>query len=214
MTNLLTESRSAKEAGLALCANCHKPNYITQQEADEETARCMRCHSLLTLRKSKSLENTIAWTIAAVIAFIPANTFPVMTFFTLGSGQASTIISGVEAFIHLGMYPVAIIVFVASFLVPLGKIFGLLILIYSAKRPGRLSSKQCVALYHLIEFLGPWSMLDVFVVALMVAVLNLGFITSIEAGLGITYFALMVIFTLFAAHSFDPRLIWDNQKDD
>lgn len=209
MAEGLNIGKSAKESNLALCLNCHKVN-----EFSGPNCHCSRCYSQLFLRKTNSIEYTLAWTIAAIIAFIPANTLPVMTFYSLGSRQASTIISGIEAFFQLGMYPVAIIVFIASFLVPLGKIIGLLFLVYAIKRQAQLTPQQCNGLYHLIEFLGPWSMLDVFVVALMAAVLNLGFISSIEAGPGITFFAVMVVFTMFAAHSFDPRLIWDNQKND
>ena len=201
--------KTAKQSGLGLCPQCHKLNRMA-----DERHHCVRCHAVFYQRKPNSMQHTIAWTVAAMITFIPANLYPIMIFNTLGKSDSSTILSGIETFIHLGMYPVALIVFIASFIVPLGKIIGLLILIASVKRGSKLEPEQRTKLYHLVEFLGPWSMLDVFVVAVMAAVVNLGFLTSIQVGIGITFFTLMVIFTMFAAESFDPRLIWDNQNNE
>lgn len=201
--------KTAKQAGLGHCLKCHRLNVIK-----EKNQRCSCCNGKISLRKYRSLEYTTAWTLAAIIAFFPANLYPIMVFNTLGSNESSTILSGIKTFIQLDMYPVALIVFIASFIVPLGKMLGLTILIVSVKFGSKVEPKQRTLLYHLVEFLGPWSMLDVFVVALMAAVVNLGFITSIEVGPGISYFALMVIFTMFAAESFDPRLLWDNQNND
>lgn len=189
---------------VATCPCCHKLNIM---EAEQQA--CSRCHSKVTLRKPRSLEFTMAWTIAALIMFIPANTYPMMVFYTLGKPDASTILEGIAIFIQMGMFPVAIIIFIASFVVPLGKIMGLFVLMYNAKYNSKLTLEKQAKLYHLVEFLGPWSMLDVFVVAVMAAVVNLGFLTSIDAAPGITYFTLMVVFTMFAAENFDPRLLWD-----
>jgi len=126
----------------------------------------------------------------------------------------STVLEGVQALIQFGMYPVAIVVFVASFVVPIGKIIGLLVLVWGVKFHRNIKPKQRTQMFLLIEFLGPWSMLDVFVVTIMAATVSLGFLTYVEPGDGLTYFALMVIFTMFAAQSFDPRLIWDNHQYD
>ena len=202
-------AKTAKRAGLARCLRCHKLNHIIRKDQ-----RCSCCQAKVSLRKYRSLEYTLAWTIAAIVAFIPANLYPIMIFTSLGSPEASTILSGIKSFIQLGMYPVALVVFIASFIVPLGKMLGLIILIITVKTGSKVDARHRTQLFHLVEFLGPWSMLDVFVVALMAAVVNLGFITSIEAGPGISYFALMVIFTMFAAESFDPRLLWDNLEND
>lgn len=200
---------SAKSKGLSLCLKCNKLNVATGKKQ-----KCVRCHAYFYQRKPKSLQYTIAWTIAAMVMFIPANLLPIMVFTKLGNAEASTILSGIFTFMKLGMYPVAIIVFLASFIVPLGKIIGLVILVHGCQNSEKLQPKQRTKLYHLVEFLGPWSMLDVFVVALMVGVVNLGFITSIEAGSGINYFTLMVVFTMFAANSFDPRLLWDSHHNE
>jgi paraquat-inducible protein A len=200
-------SNKALSSGLGNCPRCHKLNVM-----HSEKQHCTRCKTLFTPRKPKSIQYTLAWTIAALVMFIPANTYPMMVFYTLGKPDASTILEGIAIFIQMGMFPVAIIIFIASFIVPLGKIIGLFTLMYNAQYPTKLTLKQQGKLYHLVEFLGPWSMLDVFVVAVMAAVVNLGFLTSIEAASGITYFTLMVIFTMFAAESFDPRLLWDNHQ--
>ncbi|MGJ8691786.1 MAG: paraquat-inducible protein A [Thalassotalea sp.] len=202
--------RIALHEGLGICPHCQK----LQPAEPQQKTKCIRCHANFHLRKPKSIEFTLAWTIAAIVMFFPANLLPIMVFTTLGSEESSTILSGINTFIQMGMLPVAIIVFTASFIVPIGKIIGLLILTSSVKYGSKLTEKQQTKLYHLVEFLGPWSMLDVFVVAIMAAVVNLGFLTSIAAGDGITYFALMVLFTIFAAESFDPRLIWDSKNND
>jgi paraquat-inducible protein A len=200
-------SNKALAAGLGSCPRCHKLNVML---ADRQT--CSRCLTVFAARKPKSLEYTLAWTIAALVMFIPANIYPMMVFYTFGKPDTSTILEGIAIFIQMGMLPVAFIIFIASFVVPLCKIIGLFTLMYNAKRKTKLTLKQQGKLYHMVEFLGPWSMLDVFVVAVMAAVVNLGFLTSIEPAMGITYFALMVVFTIFAAESFDPRLLWDNHQ--
>ncbi len=197
-------SSKAKSLGLGCCPNCQKLNYMY-----EEKQQCGRCSCYFHLRKPHSVQYTLAWTIAALIMFIPANTYPMMIIYELGSSEASTILEGIATFFQMGLYPIAIIIFIASFIIPLGKIIGLLILIYNTKKFTRFSRRSQSKLYHLVEYLGPWSMLDVFVVAVMAAVVNLGYISSIDAESGLTYFTLMVIFTMFAAASFDPRLLWD-----
>ena len=194
-------------AGLGNCPKCHKLHRMTS-----EVGNCLRCHTQFTARIPKSIDYTLAWTIAALIMFIPANLFPMMVVYTLGNAEASTIMEGIILFIKFDMIPVAIVIFIASFIVPLSKIVVLFVLIFSVKRKNKLTLKQQTKLYHLVEFLGPWSMLDVFVVAVMAAVVDLGFLTSIEADVGIVYFTLMVIFTMFAAGNFDPRLMWDKHQ--
>jgi len=197
----------AKELGFSVCPQCHKLN-----PAKVGRHKCIRCKAIFYQRKPRSIQYTIAWAVAAMVMFIPANTYPIMVFTTLGVAESSTILSGILTFLTLGMYPVALIVFIASFIVPLGKILGLFILVHGVHKGKGLEPAQRTKLYHIVEFLGPWSMLDVFVVAIMAAVVNLGFITSIEVGPGINYFALMVVFTMFAAESFDPRLLWDDHQ--
>jgi len=202
---------TAKFNNLVACELCHKLNNI---ELATGKMQCVRCNSTIHSRKANSLERTWALVIASAIAFIPANMLPIMTVLYLGDGTPDTIISGIVLLIKMGMAPVALLVFVASFLVPLGKIVGIVILLLSVQKHTRISPNQRAILYRLVELFGKWSMLDVFVVSIMAAVVQLGFISEIIAGPGVTAFAIMVILTMFAAHAFDPRLIWDEEGND
>jgi len=209
--NLLINT--AMNNNLALCPQCHKLNKLRSEAAKREKIQCVRCHGLFYQRKPQSLQYTLAWNIAALIAFIPANLYPIMIIYSLGIGDPSTILSGIGQFIDQGLYPIAVIIFTASIIVPLLKIIGLFLLVYRVHTGVRLRPDKHSKFYHALEFLGPWSMLDVFVVALLVAVVELGFVTSVAAGPAINYFTLTVIFTMLAANSFDPRLLWDKNQD-
>ena len=197
---------SARSKGYVSCHSCKK---LTRIRADEAKPKCPRCRAPLHVRVPNSAEHCWALVIASLIAFVPANLLPIMTVTYLGSGKPDTILSGIIALIQAGLAPVAVIVFIASFVVPLAKILGLMILLITVNRHSRVQPKHRTIMYRLVEFLGKWSMLDVFVVAIMAAVVNLGFITTIEPGVGALAFAVMVILTMFAARAFDPRLIWD-----
>lgn len=199
--------KKAQKLGLGSCPCCHKLNQLTSHKQE-----CSRCKHVFTPRKEHSVQFTIAWTIAALIMFIPANVYPMMVVNSLGKNEASTILEGIAIFIQLGMYPIALIIFIASFIIPLAKILGLTVLIYHTKKHSKLSRRKQTKLFTIIESLGQWSMLDVFVVVILVAVVNFGFITNIEAASGITYFALMVVFTMLATASFDSRLMWDIER--
>ncbi|TMM45649.1 paraquat-inducible protein A [Colwellia ponticola] len=199
--------KTAKQAGLALCPKCHKLNNVTS-----EPIQCSRCNGLFYQRNHHSLQYTLAWCVAALLAFIPANLYPIMIVYQLGIGEEATILSGIGEFINHGLYPIAIIIFTASIIVPLLKIIGLFVLVYKVHTGVRLKPNKHSKFYHVLELLGPWSMLDVFVVALMVTVVELGFVTSVAAGPAINYFTITVLFTMFAANSFDPRLLWDKKS--
>ncbi|RHW76336.1 paraquat-inducible protein A [Colwellia sp. RSH04] len=198
--------KTAKELGLGLCPKCHKVNTM-----HTEPMQCVRCHGWFYQRNRNSLQYTLAWNIAALLAFIPANLYPIMIIYSLGIGDESTILSGIGQFIDQGLYPIAVIIFTASIIVPLIKIIGLFVLVYKVHTGVRLKPTKHSKIYYMLEFLGPWSMLDVFVVALLVAVVELGFVTSVAAGPAINYFTMTVIFTMIAANSFDPRLLWDKK---
>lgn len=198
--------KTAKELGLGLCPKCHKVNTM-----HTEPMQCVRCHGWFYQRNRNSLQYTLAWNIAALLAFIPANLYPIMIIYSLGIGDESTILSGIGQFIDQGLYPIAVIIFTASIIVPLIKIIGLFVLVYKVHTGVRLKPNKHSKIYYMLEFLGPWSMLDVFVVALLVAVVELGFVTSVAAGPAINYFTMTVIFTMIAANSFDPRLLWDKK---
>ncbi len=165
-------------------------------------------------RRPNSILRTWALLLTAAILYIPANVLPIMTVSSLGQGDPSTIMSGVIQLVQHGMFPIAAVVFVASILVPTFKLVGIALLLFSVQRHQPLSARQRIIMYRFIEFIGRWSMLDIFVIAILVAVVNFGRLASIEANLGAVAFASVVILTMLAAVTFDPRLIWDNTESD
>jgi paraquat-inducible protein A len=199
----------AIDAGILICIECHELN---KQEADEQI--CTRCGALVHARRPNSLVRTWALLITAAILYIPANLLPIMTVNSLGQGDPSTIMSGVIQLVQHGMIPIAAVVFIASILVPTFKLVGIALLLFSVQRRQPLSARQRIVMYRFIEFIGRWSMLDIFVIAILVAVVNFGRLASIEANLGAIAFASVVILTMLAAVTFDPRLIWDNTESD
>ena len=201
----------AIDAGILICAKCHELN---RQEPDTDEQVCTRCGALVHARRPNSLMRTWALLITAAILYIPANILPIMTVSTLGQGSPDTIMSGVITLMKHGMFPIAAVVFVASILVPTFKLVGIALLLYSVQRHQPLSARQRIVMYRFIEFIGRWSMLDIFVIAILVAVVNFGRIASVEANLGAVAFASVVILTMLAAVTFDPRLIWDNTESD
>ncbi|MDY0362920.1 MAG: paraquat-inducible protein A [Desulforegulaceae bacterium] len=195
---------------IIVCHVCQKINYC---QNPYNKIKCIRCGSSIHYRKNESIQKTWAYLIAALIFYIPANIYPIMTFSAFGKTNGDTIISGVAAFIRSGLWPLALIVFTASIFVPLAKIFGLMFILCSIKYKWDFFYKERTKLYFIVEFIGKWSMLDVFLISLMTSIVKLGNIAEVNPGPGITYFALVVILTLFAAMSFDPRLIWDNHTN-
>ncbi|ALI02242.1 paraquat-inducible protein A [Pseudomonas sp. FW306-02-F02-AA] len=201
----------AIDAGILICIECHELN---KQEPDTDEQTCTRCGALVHARRPNSLMRTWALLITAAILYIPANVLPIMTVSTLGQGEGDTIMSGVITLVQHGMFPIAAVVFVASILVPTFKLVGIALLLFSVQRRQPLSARQRIVMYRFIEFIGRWSMLDIFVIAILVAVVNFGRLASIEANLGAVAFASVVILTMLAAVTFDPRLIWDNTESD
>ncbi|CRM84264.1 MULTISPECIES: paraquat-inducible protein A [Pseudomonas] len=201
----------AIDAGILICGECHELN---RQDPDTDEQTCTRCGALVHARRPNSLTRTWALLITAAILYIPANLLPIMTINSMGQGAPSTIMAGVIDLVHYGMFPIATVVFVASILVPTFKLVGLALLLLSVQRHQPLSARQRIIMYRFIEFIGRWSMLDIFVIAILVAVVNFGRLASIEANLGAVAFASVVILTMLAAVTFDPRLIWDNTESD
>jgi len=193
---------TAADKGLASCHICGKLSHGTLE-------RCPRCNESLHVRKPQSLQRTMALLITSCVLYIPANVLPITVTFQFGNDLKSTIIGGVILLWEHGSYPVALVIFIASVMVPSAKIIALfwLCLSVSKKRIQRLQERT--VLYRITEFIGRWSMVDVFVVTILVALVQLGGILSFEPGGGALAFAGVVIFTMFAAMSFDPRLIWD-----
>jgi len=200
---------SAIRSGLTSCHCCQL--LVRLPAAPQHSrARCPRCGSPVHLRKPDSLARTWALLIAAVIFYVPANLLPITHVTSLGHVQSDTIMSGVIYFIQTGSWPIALVIFVASVFVPLLKLVILVYLLISVQRRSRWRPRDRSKLYRITEAIGRWSMVDIFVVTILVALVHLGALASIEAGPGALYFAAVVVITMFAAMTFDPRLIWDN----
>jgi len=201
----------AIDAGILVCMECHELN---RQEPDSDEQTCTRCGALVHGRRPNSVLRTWALLVTAAILYIPANLLPIMTVSSLGQGAPSTIMSGVIELVQHGMFPIAAVVFIASILVPTFKLVGIALLLFSVQRHQPLSARQRIIMYRFIEFIGRWSMLDIFVIAILVALVSFGRLASIEANLGAVAFSSVVILTMLAAVTFDPRLIWDNTESD
>lgn len=201
----------AIEAGLLTCHECHQLNVL---DAVASVQYCNRCGGEVHARRPNSLARTWALLLTSAILYIPANLLPIMTINSLGKGAPATIMGGVLELIHFGMLPIAAVVFIASILVPTFKLVGIALLLYSVQRHQPMSARQRILMYRFIEWIGRWSMLDIFVIAILVAVVNFGSLASIEPGAGAAAFASVVILTMLAALTFDPRLIWDNTDFD
>ncbi len=199
-------SGTAASQGLASCHTCYKL-------APASGHKCPRCGSGLHLRRADSLQRTIALVITATLLYIPANVLPIMTTTMLGTAEPSTILGGVVLLIHHGSYAIAAVIFIASVIVPTGKLISITWLCWSVARRQKTSRQQRTRMYRVVEFVGKWSMTDVFVVAILVALIQLGGLLSITAGSAAIAFGGVVVVTILAAESFDPRLIWDRAED-
>jgi paraquat-inducible protein A len=176
---------------------------------------CPRCGDPLHHRKPESIQRTWALIIAAVVCYVPANTLPIMRVTSLGQTQSDTIISGVIFLLNHGMWPLALVVFIASVFVPMLKLLILIFLLISVQVRSAWRPQDRTRLYRVTEAVGRWSMVDIYVVTILVALVRLGNLATIEAAPGAVFFAAVVVITMFAAMSFDPRLIWDiSEKKD
>lgn len=197
---------SARNAGLVSCRQCH--SLIKLVESDK-VQRCPTCGSRVRSRIPRSLQKTTALLIASALLYIPANTLPVMSMVYLGAPQADTIMSGVFDLIEEGFWPLALIVFVASIIVPLLKLLMLSLLVASVALKSHWRPRDRTRIYRMTELIGRWSMVDIYVIAILVALVQFGNLATVHAGVGSMSFAAVVILTMFAANTFDPRLIWD-----
>jgi len=202
--------KSAIEAGLIGCHSCNLVSRVPAMHGHHIAAACPRCGAALHARKPDSLARTWALVIAAAICYVPANMLPIMKVTSLGNTQADTILSGVIYLLVHGMWPLALVVFIASVFVPLAKLLILVYLLISVQRRSQWRPVDRTRLYRLTEAVGRWSMVDIYVVTIMVALVKLGNLATIEAQAGAIFFGAVVVITIVAAMSFDPRLIWDN----
>ncbi len=195
------------QAGLVSCETCA----LLSRPADPaEPGYCPRCGGELAWRRHRSIQYTWALVIAAAICFIPANVLPVLSTTTLGSVDSDTIMGGVVFLYTSGSWPLALIVLIASVMIPLGKLVALAYLLITVQRGSLGGSGERTRLYRMVKFIGRWSMLDVFVDTFTVALVQLQPLMFVEPGPGVVFFAAVVVLTMIAAESFDPRLIWDS----
>lgn len=199
---------------LGLCA-CHTCGLVSQPAGAERSyAACPRCGARLHPRKPHSVARTWALLIAAYILFIPANLLPVMETGSLFGAQQDTIMSGVVYLWVSGSWPLAVLVFVASIVVPLTKLVVLTLLLASVQLRWDGLPRERTRLFRMIEFIGRWSMLDIYVVTILAALVRLQSLATVKAGPGAVAFGAVVVLTMLASMAFDPRLIWDNVKND
>jgi len=201
---------TAAGAGLVGCHNCSLLSKAGSGQHDD--LQCPRCGAALHKRKPDSITRTWAFVIAAFICYIPANLLPMTVVTSLGNVQEDTIMSGVIYFMQHGEWPIGLVILIASVVVPLTKLFILIYLLISVQRKSQWRPVERTRLYRITEAIGRWSMTDIYVVTILVALVQLGNLTTIEAGVGAIFFGAVVVLTIIAAMTFDPREIWDNME--
>ncbi|MGO9452773.1 MAG: paraquat-inducible protein A [Candidatus Binataceae bacterium] len=197
---------TAMQHGLQSCGVC---GLVSRPAIGEEDGRCPRCDEELTFRKRDSINRTWAYLIAAAICYVPANVLPVLTTTTAAGAESDTILQGVVLLWSPTGWPLSLIVLFASIMIPSAKIVALTYLLISVQRGSAENNEQRVRLYRIVEFIGRWSMVDVFVDTFTAALVQLQPLMSVEPAAGLFFFAAVVVFTMLAVESFDPRLIWD-----
>ncbi|OGQ85775.1 MAG: paraquat-inducible protein A [Deltaproteobacteria bacterium RIFOXYD12_FULL_56_24] len=200
-----------EELGLA---SCHVCGLISKRLESDVGLLCPRCLSRLHRRKPYSIESCWALTIAALILYIPANLLPIMETGSLLSYRRDTIMSGIVHLWHTGAWGIAAIVFIASIVVPLFKLLALALLLVSVQRQSTWWPMQRMRLYRLVELVGRWSMLDIYVVTFLAALVQISSLATVRVGNGAIAFGAVVVLTMFAAMKFDPRLIWDPLRNE
>ena len=196
---------TASAAGLVACVRC-------TQVWDHKETHCGLCGHRLHSRKPNSVQATWALLITAVLCYFPANLLPIMETTQFGQTKSSTILGGVRVLWELGAFPAAMVIFVASVLIPIAKILALGWLSYAVARFEQVPADRHSVLFRVVELIGSWSMVDVFVVALLVALVKFTGILTIAPGPAALAFCGLVVFTMLAAHAFDARLLWDRAR--
>jgi paraquat-inducible protein A len=203
-------AETAAELGLTACPTCEM---LVPAAPPGGHAHCPRCGSPVHgLRRPDSLARTWALLGSAALMLVPANLYPVMTVVRFGQGEPNTIVGGVMHLIGGGMWPLAMLVFFASFVVPLSKIAVLVLLLVTVRSGSAWRRRDRTLLYRVTEVVGAWSMVDIFLVAILAALVNLGALATVRPGVGAVFFGAAVVLTMLAAASFDPRLIWDRAE--
>jgi paraquat-inducible protein A len=202
----MKELTSAAEQGLC---SCHVCSLVSRRGPASVAARCPRCGASLHFRKPGSVARCWALLISAYILYIPANLLTIMETGSLFNYRKDTIVSGVVELWRTGSWGIAVVVFIASVTIPLLKLISLTLLLVSVQRRSTWRPRQRTRLYRLVELVGRWSMLDIYVVALLAALVQLGNMATVKAGPAALAFGAVVVLTMFASMQFDPRLIWD-----
>ncbi len=201
-----TPAATAMTLGLQ---GCHACGLVSRPVPGADEGSCPRCGDELSFRKSASLQRTWAFLIAAAVCYVPANVLPVLTTVTASGRDSDTILQGVVLLWSPTGWPLSLIVLVASIMIPSAKIAALVYLLVTVQRGSVESNVQRVRLYRMVELIGRWSMVDVFVDTFTAALVQLQPLMSVEPGPGLLFFAAVVVLTMLAVESFDPRLIWD-----
>jgi paraquat-inducible protein A len=202
----MTALRQSYELGLSLCRTCGLAVSRASLGIDR---RCPRCQSRIEHRTPFSAEMTLAWLIAGIVFYIPANLLPVIHTSGLLGEEDSTIVHGILEFWRSGDWDIALLIFTASVAVPFTKFIAIGLLLLTVRKNSRWEQHQRTVLYRIVEFIGYWSMLDVIVVALTSALMQFQVLGTAEPRAGIAFFCAVVVATMLSALSFDPRLIWD-----
>ncbi len=196
---------TGRSLGLLVCLQCR----ATVRASHVAYPRCPRCYAHLYQRKPHSLALTAALLLCAAVLYIPANLLPVMYTRTIFDEEQDTIMSGVLVLLHSGSWPIALLVFIASIVVPLLKIIALSVVLFSAWRRSPRYRTQRSELFRMVEYIGRWSMLDVYAISLLVALVQIQTLAYVAVGWGALAFGAVVILTMFAARTFDERLLWE-----
>ncbi|MCL2895105.1 paraquat-inducible protein A [Brenneria tiliae] len=207
----MSQPSRARRLGVIGCHCCGLA--CRYDHAERHPPRCPRCHSPLRHRHAAGHRLPLALLLTAIILYVPANVLPVMSSTLLGRGGDSTISGGIIDFWQSGSYGIALLIFVASVVVPGTKFLALGLLLLTSAYRSRWAMRERAALYRLTELIGYWSMLDVVVVAIVSALVKFNALSEVEPRSGILFFGLVVIFTMLSAMSYDPRLIWDGEND-
>ncbi|SDJ99801.1 paraquat-inducible protein A [Microbulbifer yueqingensis] len=206
----MTPHPKAREGGRTCCLNCH---WLVTLPRGGGGCRCDRCGGMVHQRIDGSVMLTWAMTITGALLLVPANILPIMTVIYLGSGEPSTIIGGVMQLYSVGLWGIALIVFIASIAVPVMKLVGLVLLLLQVQGRLPIEPSQSMKMYRIVAAIGRWSLLDLFMISILVALVDMGTIASVAAGPGSTAFASVVVITMVAVRCFDPRLIWDTYDE-
>ena len=200
---------TAAQLGLVSCVTC---GLLTRPASPARAGHCPRCGDALQSRHPRSIQSTWALTLAAAVCFIPANALPVMVTNALGDATPDTIMGGVVFLFTSGSWPLGLIVLIASVMIPLGKLLALVWLLSAVQRRALGGERDRMRLIRLVRLIGRWSMLDIFVDTFTVALVQLAPVMSVNPGPGVVFFGAVVVLTMLAAESFDPRLLWDSQQ--